>query len=88
MIDCKPEGKHTKRKIAKLCRLISSSSGEGFFPTWIIGGGASAFLCRFVVFPESPIEEIHISSARYESRKDVLKAVTHKMYGRLTSKKK
>ena len=66
---------------------MSSSSGGGF-PTWIAGGGVSVFLWCFVIFPESPTEKIHISSTRYKSRKDVLKAVTHKMYERLTLKKK
>ena len=37
--------------------------------------------------PESTAEKIHISTRRYKRRNDVLKAATHKMYGRLTSKK-
>ena len=57
----------TKRKIAKLCWLIRSSSGGGF-PNWIWvtgGGSASPFLWCFVIFPpESPTEKSHISSPR------------------------
>ena len=62
---------------------------EGFRTESKSGDEASVFLWwSFVISSESTAEKIHISTPRYKRRKDVLKAATDKMYGRLTSKKK